>query len=69
VSAHCLNTKQDTPTNSGRWITSETPVILCVIHHRQNSVESNISIVALEMEKDYKQPLHMTYHFQTTIVS
>jgi hypothetical protein len=26
---------------SGRWIKSETPVILCVIHHRQNPIESN----------------------------
>jgi hypothetical protein len=26
---------------SGRWKKSENPVILCVIHHRQNPIESN----------------------------
>jgi hypothetical protein len=25
---------------SGRWTKSENPVILCVIHHRQNPIES-----------------------------
>jgi hypothetical protein len=29
---------------SGRWIKSETPVILCVIHHRQNPIESKICL-------------------------
>jgi hypothetical protein len=29
---------------SGRWTESENPVILCVIHHRQNPIESNQSV-------------------------
>jgi hypothetical protein len=27
---------------SGRWTKSVTPVILCVIHHRQNPIESRV---------------------------
>jgi hypothetical protein len=30
----------------GRWTKSENPVILCVIHHRQNPIES--TLVAVE---------------------
>jgi hypothetical protein len=42
---HCYNPKLLRLLKSGRWIKSETPVILCVIHHRQNPIEST-SIVA-----------------------
>jgi hypothetical protein len=35
--------KQSLPlAQSGRWTKSETPVILCVIHHRQNPIESTV---------------------------
>jgi hypothetical protein len=27
---------------SGRWTKSENPVILCVIHHRQNPIKSTV---------------------------
>jgi hypothetical protein len=27
---------------SGRWTKSENPVILCVIHHHQNPIESTV---------------------------
>jgi hypothetical protein len=29
---------------SGRWTKSENPVILCVIHHRQNPIESRTPV-------------------------
>jgi hypothetical protein len=33
--------------NSGRWTKSENAAILCVIHHRQNPIESTCNVLIL----------------------
>jgi hypothetical protein len=38
--------------NSGRWTKSRNPVILSVIHHRQNPSDSNQYAVFLDFNKD-----------------
>jgi hypothetical protein len=36
---------------SGRWTKSENPVILCVIHHRQNPAECTLNCECLYIDE------------------
>jgi hypothetical protein len=48
---------------SGRWTNSENPVILCVIHHRQNPIESTRSQLldsSFKLQKIKYEPISFT---------